>query len=84
MKADPPAVEFLRTMSKFKKRSKISSSLVYVLHKTLNSAFSRRSRAVTAKKCKTSVMHVQVVVFLIKPIVFFFLYVLAAVATSDL
>ena len=34
-----------------KKRKTISSSLVYVLHKTWNWAFSRRSRAVTVKKC---------------------------------
>ena len=36
----------------FRRRKKISSSLVYVLHKTWVLAFSRRSRAVTpAKKC---------------------------------
>ena len=33
-----------------KKRKTISSSLVFVLHKTWNWIFSRRSRAVTAKK----------------------------------
>ena len=33
-----------------RKRKTISSSLVYVLHKTCNWIFSRRSRAVTAKK----------------------------------
>ena len=33
-----------------RKRKTISSSLVYVLHKTWNWIFSRRSRAVTAKK----------------------------------
>ena len=71
MKADPPGVEFLRTMSKFRKKEIKFRRLD--LHKTLNSAFSRRSRAVTAKKCKKSVMHVQVVVFLIKPIVCLFL-----------
>ena len=43
--------EFQGTISKFRKRNKISSFLVYVLHKTRNLAFSRRSRAKTAKKC---------------------------------
>ena len=38
-------------ISKFKKRNKISSLLVYVLHKTGNYSFSPRSRAKTAKKC---------------------------------
>ena len=37
-------------MSKFRERSKISLLLVYVLHKTWNSAFSCHSHAVTAKK----------------------------------
>ena len=49
--ADPPGVEFQGTITKFRKRNKISSSLVYVLHKTWNKAFSRRSRAKTTKKC---------------------------------
>ena len=43
--------EFLRIIFKFRKRQKILPSLVYVLHKTWNWAFSRRSRAVTVKKC---------------------------------
>ena len=43
--------EFQGTIFKFRKRNKISSSLVYVLHKTRNKAFFRRSRAKTAKKC---------------------------------
>ena len=34
--ADPPGVEFEGTISKFRKRNKISSELVYVLHKTWN------------------------------------------------
>ena len=38
-------------ISKFRKRNKISSLLVYVLHKTGNYSFSPRSRAKTAKKC---------------------------------
>ena len=52
---------FLGTALKFRERRKNSSSLVYVLHKAWNQAFSRRSRAVTAKKCANwkSVMHVQ-------------------------
>ena len=44
----------LRTISQFrvqKKRNKISSLLVFVLHKTRNWAFSRRSRAKKANKC---------------------------------
>ena len=49
--SNPPKVEFLRTISKFRYRGEISSLLVYFLCKTWNQAFSRRSRAVTAKKC---------------------------------
>ena len=41
---------FLSTISKFIKRKKILSLLVYVLHKTWNEVSSRGSRAVTAKK----------------------------------
>ena len=41
----------MATPLKFKKRKKLLSSLVYVLHKTWNWAFSSRSRVVTAKKC---------------------------------
>ena len=37
------------------KRERILSWLVYVLHKTWNWAFSRRSRAVTVKKCTKKV-----------------------------
>ena len=44
-------VEFLRTISKFRKREEISSSLVYFRCKKWKLAFSCRSRAVTAKKC---------------------------------
>ena len=54
-----PKVESLIALSKSWKRKKISSLLVYVLYKTWNEAFSRRSRAKTAKKCTKSVMHVQ-------------------------
>ena len=48
--ANFPGVDFLGTTLKFRKRKKNSSSLVYVLHKTWNSAFSRRSRVETAEK----------------------------------
>ena len=48
---NPPKVEFQRTISKFRKREEISSSLVYFLCTTWSWAFSRRSRAVTAEKC---------------------------------
>ena len=41
-----PGVDFLGTALKSRKRKKNSSSLVYVLHKTWNEAYSRRSRAV--------------------------------------
>ena len=50
MWANPPGMEFLETISKFRKRNKISPLLVYVLHKTPNQAFSRRSRAKTGKE----------------------------------
>ena len=43
MWANFPGVDFLRTALKFRKRKKNSSSLLYVLHKTWNWAFSRRS-----------------------------------------
>ena len=49
--ANFPGVDFLRTALKFRGRKRDSSSLVYVLHKTCKRAFSRRSRARTAKKC---------------------------------
>ena len=49
--ANPPEFEFQRTIFKFRKRNKISSLPVYVLHKTRNWAFSRCSRSKTAKKC---------------------------------
>ena len=40
-------------------RKRKSLSCVHLLHKTWNQALSRRSRAVTAKKCRKSVLHVQ-------------------------
>ena len=64
---NPPKVEFLRTISKFRNREEISSSLVYFLCKT----FSRGSRAVTAKKCtKKPDARVKIFVLVIKPIAF--------------
>ena len=51
MYANFPGVDFLRTALKFRERKRDSSLLVYVLHKTCNKAFSRRSRARTVKKC---------------------------------
>ena len=48
-----------RSVSKFKKREEISSSLAYFLYKTWYQAFWLRSRAVTEKKCTKSVMQVQ-------------------------
>ena len=41
----------MRTALEFRERKRDSSSLVYVLHKTCNQAFSRHSRASTVKKC---------------------------------
>ena len=52
MQANSSGTEFLSTISKFIKRNIILSLLVYVLHKTWNQAFSRGSRAVTAKTCR--------------------------------
>ena len=50
---------FFGTTLKFRKRKKNSQSLVYILHRTGNQAFSRRSRVVTVRKCKKSMMHVE-------------------------
>ena len=66
--ASPPEAEFLGTISKFRKRHKISSLLLYLLHKTRNQAFSRHSGA---KMGKEMYKKRDVVVLLIKPIVFF-------------
>ena len=49
--ANFPGVDFLRTTLKFRERKRDSSSLVCVVHKTCNEAFSRRSRARKVKKC---------------------------------
>ena len=71
MQANSFGAEFLSTISKFIKRKKILSSLVYVLHKTWNYASSRGSRAVTATKytkkvwctCKVVVLPCQAIAF---------------------
>ena len=44
-------VQFLKTVSKFRRRKRKSWSCVPVRHKTRKLAFSCRSSAVTAKKC---------------------------------
>ena len=79
MQANSFGAEFLSTISKFIKRKKILSSLVYVLHKTWNYASSRGSRAVTAKKyMQKSVMHVQSCCFALSSYCFFYFFVAAS------
>ena len=69
--ANFPGVDFLGTALNFRKRKKNSSSLVCVLHKTWNYAFSRRSRSETAEKCTRKVWCMcKFVVFLNKSIAF--------------
>ena len=46
-----PGFEFLETASKYKRRKKTWSCCVYHFQKTSREGISRRSRAVTAKKC---------------------------------
>ena len=71
MQASPPEAEYQGTISKLSERCKISSLLVYVLHKTRNQTFSG-SREKTGKKCtKKFLCTCKVVVLLIKPIFFF-------------
>ena len=78
MQASPPEAEYQETISKLSERSKISSLLVYVLHKTRNQTFSR-SREKTETKCtKKVLMHVQSCCFAYKTY-FFFFCILAAV-----
>ena len=76
-----PGIEFLETEPKFKRREVCSLRYVYALHKTSFEGISRRTRAVTAKKCTKKVCCTCKVVFLlITPIVVvFFLDVLLAV-----
>ena len=72
MWANPPEAEFQVTISKLRKRNKISSLVVYAVHKKRKKAFPRRSRVKTVKKCTKKVCCTwEVVVLLIKPIVFF-------------
>ena len=59
MQANSPGVEFLRTISRFRKRKKILSWPFYILRKTESQAFSCCCCAVMAKKCIKSVLHVQ-------------------------
>ena len=63
--------EFQATIFKFRKRNKISSLLVYVLLKTRNWAFSRRSRAKTGKKCTKKAWCTCKVVVLLINLLFF-------------
>ena len=73
MQANSSGAEFLSTISTFIKRKKILWLLVYVLHKTWDLAFSRGSRAVTAKKytrkrdarAKLLFCHVKLLLFLL-------------------
>ena len=47
-----PGVEFLRTLSRFKKRKENLSLCIYVIHKTSHWEVSRRSRTVKhSKEC---------------------------------
>ena len=52
MEENPTRVEFLGTISNIRKRNKISSLFVYVLHKTRNQEFSRLQPAKKGKKKK--------------------------------
>ena len=61
-------VEFKGILSKFRKRSKVSSLFIYVLHKTQKLGVLHRSRAKTANKC-TKKYDARVLLF--KPVVFF-------------
>ena len=61
-----PAVQFLETAPKSRKKKKNSPSCVYVLHATFHQEISRLIRAVTVKNVPKSVMHVLV----IKPVAF--------------
>ena len=67
------------------KEKQISSLLVYVLHKTRNEAFSRRSRSKTGKEMwKKSLCTCKVVVLLIKPIVFCFFFLTSSLPSASL
>ena len=69
MSANFPTVDFLRTTLKFRKRSKILSSLVYVLHKT-------------SRNVQKSVMHVQSCCFAQQTYCFFDVLIAVAVVVA--
>ena len=72
MYANSPGVEFLKTLSKLKKRKKILLLLVYVLYKMWNWVFSCRSHVKLARNgqkklwctCKVVVLLVITIVFM--------------------
>ena len=71
IQASFPGVEFLRVLSRFKKRKENSSLYVHVLHKTSHLEVARRSRAVTVKEMYWKAWcSCTAVVLLIKSIVF--------------
>ena len=70
MYTNSPGVEFLRTLSKLKKRKKILLLLVYILYKTWNWVFSCRSHVKLARMDKKLWCTCKVVVLLVKTIVF--------------
>ena len=57
VQANSSGLEFLRIISKFRKRKKTSSHLDYVRDKTWYLAFSRGRRLVMAKKCTKNMLH---------------------------
>ena len=64
-------VEIIKNVLKYRKRKRKSLSCVHLLHKTWNKALSRRSRAVTAKKCTiTRDARAKLLFCLFKPIAF--------------
>ena len=90
MNANFPSVDFLRicrtirTALKFRKRKKNSSLGVYVLHKTWNKAFSRRSLVGTAKKCsKTCHAHAKLLFRSSNLLLFSVLVAVADVVAKD-
>ena len=80
MQAKTSEGEFRGTLSKFKNGSKILSFLVYEMQ---NKAFSRCSRAKTAKKCTKKLAARAKLLFCLFYL-FLFLYLIVAVASLDL
>ena len=71
MEAISPEVNFVRALSRFKKRKKNSPSYVHVAHKTSREeVFTSYSRSERQRNVLTSVMHVQSCCFAHKPIAF--------------